>query len=64
MRLEIAQLGELLVAVVQLASEGFCGCMYDLVCPDVAMLGESFAANVAVIRTLAGVPSFVRLEIS
>jgi len=38
--------------------------VYDLVRAHVAVLGECLAADVAVVWSLAGVPSFVRLEVA
>lgn len=63
-RLEIAKLGEVLVAVVELAREGLRLGVHDLVRPHVAVLGERLPADVTMIWPLARVPSFVRLEVA
>ena len=62
--LQVAELGELLVARVELAGERLGGCVHDLVRAHVAALREHLAAHVAFVRTLAGVAPLVRLEIA
>lgn len=64
MALQIAQLRESLPAGVELADERLSRGVHDLVRPDVAVLGEGFAANVAVVGPFAGVSAFVGLEIA
>ena len=63
-RFQVAELGEVLAAVVQLASVGLCGRVHDLVRSDVSVLGEGLAADVAVVGSFAGVSSFVGLEVA
>lgn len=63
-RLQVAELGELFVAIVEFAGERLDGGVYDLVCANVAVLGESLATNVAVVWTFARVPPFVSLEVA
>ena len=64
MRFEVAELCELFVAAVQLTCEGLGGGVYDLVRSHVPMLRKRLAANVAVIWSLSGMPSFVGLEVA
>jgi hypothetical protein len=63
-RFQIAKLGELFLAVIESAGERLRSGMHDLVCPDIAVLGESFAADVAVIGPFAGVSTLVGLEVA
>jgi hypothetical protein len=64
MRLQIPQLSEMLPALVQLASVGLRGRVDDFVGPHVSVLGEGFAADVAVVRALAGVAPLVGFEVA
>ena len=58
---EIAELRELLAAVVETTAIRLCLIVDDLVGADVAALCEFLAANFALVWTLACVPSFVCL---
>jgi hypothetical protein len=64
MRFQVAQLGKMLPTLIQLASVRFRCCVNDFVSPHISMLGESLAADIAVVRSLAGVPSLVGFEVS
>ena len=59
--LEIAQLGELLAAVVKFACEGLDLLMNNLMGSDVPPLGESLATDLAIIRPFASVSPFMCL---
>jgi hypothetical protein len=54
-------LRELLVAILKLARKGFQLVMYDLVRANIPSLGESLAADIAAIRLLASMSTFMRL---
>lgn len=64
MRFQVSELRESFGAVVQFACERLGGCVNDFVSSDVAMLGESLAADVAVVWTFTSVSSFVSLEVA
>lgn len=59
--LEVAELSELLPALVQSASEGLDLLVDDLVRSNIAALSEGLAANVAVVWSFSGVSPFVSL---
>jgi hypothetical protein len=59
--LKIAELGELLAAVVQSASEGLDLLMDDLVRTNVPTLRKGFTTNVALIRAFTSVASLMSL---
>lgn len=59
--LEIAQLSELLPAVVESASEGFDLLVYNLVGADIASLRKSLSTDVATVGSLSGVTSLMCL---
>lgn len=59
--LEVASLSELLPAFVEFAGEGLDLLVDDHVGKHIASLGKGFAADVAVVRPLASVPSLVGL---
>lgn len=61
---EVSELRELLVAVVEPAGVRLCGGVDDFVGADIAVLGESFAADVAVVGAFAGVAAFVGFEVA
>jgi hypothetical protein len=61
---QVSQLRELLVASIQLTCEGLGRRVDDLVRSYVAVLSECLAADVAPVRPLAGMSSFVRLEVA
>lgn len=63
-RFQIAQLREVLAALVQLASVGLGGRVDDLVRAHVAVLCEGLAARLAVVGPLAGVAAFVGFEVA
>lgn len=58
---QIAQLCELLPALVESASEGFDLLMDNLMCPHITALGESFSTDVAIVWAFTGVPSLMGL---
>jgi hypothetical protein len=60
--LEIAELGELLAAVVKAADERLGGRVHNHVGAHVAALGKALAAQGALVRTLAGVATLVGLH--
>jgi len=62
--LEVAKLCELFVALVKLAGERLRGCMHDLVRSYIAALGESLAADVALVRAFTGMATLVSLQIA
>lgn len=62
--LEVAELGELLVACVELACEWLCRCVDDLVRSHVAPLCKGLAADFAAVWSFAGVASLMGLEVS
>lgn len=62
--LQVAELGELLVALVKAAGEGFGGCVDNLVCSNVTALGECLAAELAAVGPFASVSAFVCLEVA
>jgi hypothetical protein len=64
MRLQIPQLSEMLPALVQLASVRFSSGVDDFVGPHVSVLGEGFAADVAVVGALACVAPLVGFEVA
>jgi hypothetical protein len=64
MALQIPQLREILPTLIKLTSVRFRGRVHDLVRADIAVLRERFAADVAVVRAFAGVPSLVGLEVA
>ena len=64
-RFEIAQLGELFVALVEAAGEGFWSgrrVVDDAVGADIATLGEGFVTDIAAEGPFATVAAFVGLE--
>jgi hypothetical protein len=63
MRLQVAQLSEMLSTLVQLAGVGFRCRVNDFVSSHISVLGESLAADIAMIRSLACVPSLVSFEV-
>jgi hypothetical protein len=52
MGLEITELTELLTAIVEPARERFLARVNDFMSPDITMLGETFAAEVADVRSV------------
>lgn len=64
MRLEVAELSEVLVAVVQLADEGLDTLMNNPVGVDIAALSEFLSAKIACVGFLAGVSTLVSLEVT
>lgn len=63
-RLQVAELGELLATVIKLACKGFDLLVDDFVCANIASLSKGFAADIAAIGPLPSVSSFVCLEVS
>lgn len=63
-RFQVPQLRELLVAVVQSAAVGLRGRVHDLVRANVAVLGEGFATDVALVRPFARMSAFVGFEVA
>jgi len=63
MRLQVAQLSEMLSTLVQLAGVRFRSCVNDFVSSHISMLGESLAADIAVVWPLACVSSLVSFEV-
>jgi hypothetical protein len=61
---QIAELRELFLTIVESAGERLRGRVHDLVCPDVAVLSKSFAADVAVVGPFASVSTLVGLEVA
>jgi hypothetical protein len=59
--LEIAQLGELLLAAFKLAIERLGLLMHDSVGPDIASLGKTFSTLVTAIWPFAGMATFMCL---
>lgn len=51
-------------AIIESARIRLCCCVHDFVCAHVAVLRERFAADVAVVGALAGMASFVGLEVA
>lgn len=64
MTLQIAELSELLVALVETAGERLCCCVNNLVCSYITALSKCLAAQLAAIRTLASVTTLMCLEVS
>ena len=64
MRLQIPQLRKMLPTLIQLASIRFSSGVHDFVSPHISVLGESFAADVAVVGALAGVAPLVGFEVA
>jgi hypothetical protein len=63
-RFQIAQLREMLPALVQLAGVRLRRRVDDFVGADISVLRESFPADVAVVGALAGVPPLVGFEVA
>ena len=57
-------MSELLATVVYLAAEGLDLLVNDLVCTNVATLGECLAANAAAVWSFSGVTPFMCLEVT
>lgn len=55
-------MSELLSAVIESADVRFCILMYDPVSADVSSLSEALVADIAFVRPLASVSSFVSLS--
>lgn len=62
--LKVSELGKLLAAVVELAGVGFDLLVDNLVGAHISALSEPLAANVAAVRPLPSVASFVSLQIA
>jgi hypothetical protein len=61
--LQVAELRELLATFVEAAEIGLCLIVNDLVCADVATLGESFATVIALERSFASMAAFMCLNV-
>jgi hypothetical protein len=64
MTLQIPQLREMLAAFIKFTSVRFRRRVHDLVRADIAVLGERFPADVAVVGPLAGVAALVGFEVA
>lgn len=60
--LEIAELGELLAAVIKATEVGLGLIVHDFVRSDVAALGKSLSADFALVWSFTGVSTFMGLE--
>lgn len=64
MTFQVSQLSELLVAVVELASERLRRGVDDFMCSHIPSLSECLSASIAAIWSFASVSAFMRLEVS
>jgi len=63
-RLEVSELGKLLAAIVELAGKGFDLLVDNLVGAHISALSECLPADVAAVRSLSSVASFMSLQIA